>query len=159
MAEDKASQEQVEPQLSPQLAELRERVSAGIHQGEPFEITVTNGELEETIAWYLERQPDIPFRNPQVSIDPDGLEAQVEAHLGTLQLPLSGRANILLHEAVPLITIEQLEVAQTGLPDFVLLQIQDGLNRQLNMREEDLPLIIEGLELEEGRLTVRGNIR
>ena len=158
MAEKKDSERQVEPRLSPQLADLRERLRARTHDGEPFEVTVTNKELEEAIAWCVERRPSIPFRNPQVSIDPNGVEARGEVHLGTLRLPLGGRANMFLQDGLPVITVQQLEVGKAGLPDLVLLQVQTQLNKRLNIRG-DLPVIIEAIELEEGQVTVRGKIR
>lgn len=109
MADEKASQRRVEPRLSPQLAELREQLRAGTHHGKPFVVTVTNRQLEDAIAWYVERRPRMPFRNPKVLIDPAGLGVQGEAHLGTLELPLSAQADVLPHDGLPVIAIERLE--------------------------------------------------
>ena len=148
-----------EARLSPQLAALVERIKAGSHQGEPFEITISEGEFEEAVAWYLDREPNLPFRNPQVSIGPDGVEAGGEFLLGGLRLPLGGRLDITVQDGLPVIYAQEFEVGQAALPDFIRFQIEDKLNRHLNMREEELPVVLEKIELEEGRLTVRGTIR
>jgi hypothetical protein len=120
-----------EPRLSPQIAALVERMKAGSHQGEPFQITITEGEFEEAVAWYLDREPNLPFR----------------------------RLDITVQDGLPVIYAQELEVGQAALPDFIRFQIEDKLNRRLNMREEELPVVLEEIELEEGRLTVRGRIR
>ena len=141
MAEGKDSERQAEPRLSQQLAELRQRLRAGTHQGEPFEVTATDRELEEAIAWYLEWRPSIPFRNSQVCIDPDGVEARGEVHLGTIQLPLSGRANVLLHDSLPVVTIERLEVGK-AIQDATLKlaqrQQENGKHEQCIMSLEEI---------------------
>jgi hypothetical protein len=159
MAEERGSEGQVEPRLSPQLADLMEKLRAGTHHGEFFEVSVTDRELEQAIAWYVDRQSGIPLRSFRISIDPNGVEAQGEAHLGSLQLPLSGRANIVVEDGVPVVTVQHLDVGKAGLPDFVLLEVQTALNTRLGLREEDLPVIFEAIELEDGRLTVQGHIR
>jgi hypothetical protein len=159
MAEEQCPERQVEPRLSPQLAALREKLRAGTHQGESFEVTANNRELEEAIAWYVERRPRIPFRNPQVLIHPGGVEARGEAHLGKLHIRVGGEASISLEENLPVVTVERLEVGKVGLPGPVRSQVQAEVDKQLNVRREDLPAIIEGLELEDGQVTVRGIIR
>lgn len=158
MAQNQDTKRDIEPRLSAQLAELRERLKAGTHRGDTFEVTVTNRELEEAIAWYLERHPDIPFGNPQVSIDPDAIEARAETQLCSMRLPISGRASVFLHDGVPIVAVEHLQMGKAGLPDFILLQIEDQLNKRLTMREEDLPVTLQEVELEEGQLSVRGKI-
>jgi hypothetical protein len=159
MPQEKGSERQVEPRLSPQLAELREKLRCETYSGEPFEVTATNRELEEAIAWYVDRRPRIPFRNPQVSIDDEGVEARGEAHLGKYKLRVSGRASVFVQDGLPIVTVEQLQLGKVGLPRLVLTQVEAELDKQLNVRKEDLPAIIEGIELEEGRVTVWGKIR
>lgn len=159
MVQETHSKSGGEARLSPQLAALIERIRAGSHRGERFEITITERELEEAAAWYLEREPNVPFHNPWVSIGPDGVEAGGEALLGTLRLPLTGRLDIIVQDGLPRVSAQQLEVGETPLPDFIRFQIEDELNRQLSMREKELPVVLEGIELEEGRLTAHGRIR
>ena len=65
----------VDPQLEPDLADLRQRLIEGGHNGEPFSVEVTDLEAAQTIAWYLARHPRIPFRDPQVAIAPGGVTA------------------------------------------------------------------------------------
>jgi hypothetical protein len=64
-----------------------------------------------------------------------------------------------VQDGLPVIYAQELEVGQAALPDFIRFQIEDELNRHLNLRQEELPVVLEEIELEEGRLTVRGRIR
>ena len=57
------------------------------------------------------------------------------------------------------ISIVELKMGTAVLPEFVRLQLEDQLNRQLMLREDELTVTIEALELQEGQLTVRGRIR
>lgn len=159
MAQGEHSHEGIEARLSPQLQQLLERLRAGTHHGETYELTLTNRELAEAIVWYLQRHPGLPFANPQVSIEPDAIDARVETKLGKTSFPLSGRGAVLVQDGIPRVTVEQLEIGKADLPEFILFQMEDQLNQNLAVREGNLPLILEQVELGEGQLTVRGKIR
>jgi hypothetical protein len=148
----------VEPRMAPSIAGLRDRLAEGGHSGEPFNIEVTEQEAAETIAWYLSRHPRIPFREPQVIITPDGVSAKGVAEIAGLRVGLTGRAAIQLRDGVPLVTLEDLDVAGVAVPGFVQDRIQAEIDAQFSLAQ-DLPLIIDELALKEGRATVRGTIR
>ena len=148
----------VEPKLDPDLADLRERLIEGTHHGESFEATVTNLEAEQTITWYLERHPNVPFRYPRVAIHPDGIEVWGEAHVAGLRVGLEGRANIVLRDGVPITTVEHLGMAGVSIPNFVRRRIQAEIDKQLALAH-DLPVILETFELQEGQVTANGTIR
>jgi len=148
----------VEPKLDPDLADLRERLIEGTHHGEPFEATITNLEAEQTITWYLERHPNVPFRYPRVAIHPNGIEVWGEAHVAGLRVGLEGRANIVLRDGVPITTVEHLGLAGVSIPNFVRRRIQAEIDQQLALAH-DLPVIIETFELQEGQVTMSGTIR
>jgi len=88
----------VVPRLEPDLAALREKLREGGHGGEPFAVEITDQEAAETIAWYLEGHPNVPFRDPQVSIRPEGVTAEGVAEVLGLRIGLSGRAAIRLRD-------------------------------------------------------------
>ena len=148
----------VEPKLDPDLADLRERLIEGTHHGEPFEATITNLEAEQTITWYLERHPNVPFRYPRVAIHPDGMEVWGEAHVTGLRVGLEGRANIVLRDGVPVTTVEHLGMAGVSIPSFVRRRIQAEIDKQLALAH-NLPVVIETFELQEGQVTASGTIR
>jgi hypothetical protein len=148
----------VEPRLEPDIAELRDRLREGGHSGEPFTLEVTDQEAAETIAWYLAARPAIPFREPQVFITPEGITARGVAEIAGLRVGLSGRANIVLRDGVPIVTLADLDVAGVAVPGFVRDRIQAEIDAQFSLAQ-DLPLIIDELLLEEGRATVQGTIR
>jgi hypothetical protein len=148
----------VEPELDPDLADLRERLIEGTHHGEPFEATVTNLEAEQTITWYLDRHPNVPFRYPQVAIHPEGVEVWGEAHVAGLRVGLEGRANIVLRDGVPMTTVEHLGMAGVSIPSFVRHRIQAEIDQQLALAQ-NLPVIFDTFELQQGQVTVSGIIR
>ena len=148
----------VEPKLDPDLADLRERLIEGTHRGESFEAIITNLEAEQTITWYLEHHPNVPFRYPRVAIHPDGIEVWGEAHVAGLRVGLEGRANVVLRDGVPITTVEHLGMAGVSIPDFVQRRIQTEVDKQLALAH-DLPVIIETFELQEGQVVASGTIR
>lgn len=149
----------VEPRLEPDLADLRERLIEGDHSGEPFTIVVTNQEAEETIAWYLDRHPRVPFANPRVEIHPDVIEAWGEAHVAGLRVGLHGRARIVLRDGVPVVTVEDLGMAGLSVPGFVRQRIQQEVDAQFDIDPASFPVIISRFELIEGQAVVKGTIR
>ncbi len=149
----------VEARLEPDLADLRERLIEGGHSGEPFTIVVTNQEAEETIAWYLERNPRVPFANPRVAIHPGVIEAWGEAHVAGLRVGLHGRAHIVLRGGTPLVTVQELGMAGLSVPGFVRQRIQQEVDAQFDLSNRQLPVIISRFELNEGQAIVEGTIR
>lgn len=149
---------EVQPRLATDIEGLRHKLNEGGHSGEPFVVDVTDQEAVETIAWYLNRHPRIPFREPQVFITPEGVSANGVAEIAGLRVGLTGRAAIQLRDGVPFVTLEDLDVAGVAVPDFVQDRIQAEVDAQFSLAQ-DLPLIIDDLILEEGKATVLGTIR
>ncbi len=149
---------QVDPRLELDMAALRQKLNEGGHGGEPFTVEVTDQEAAETIAWYLEAHPNVPFRDPQVFIRPDGVTAEGVAELLGLRIGLSGRAAIRLRDGVPLVTLEDLHLAGVAVPGFVRDRIQAEVDAQFSLAQ-NLPLIIDDIKLEKGRATISGKIR
>ena len=159
MADETGAEGAAKPQLTRELAELRDKVKAGTHHGESFELTVTDAEVEETLAWYAERHSTTPLPEARVSITPEGIELSGEARLGGLRATIRGRADVYLQDGIPSISITELKMGKGELPDFLRFELEDQLNRQLALREDVLPLIFDEIDLQQGRLTVRGRIR
>jgi hypothetical protein len=148
----------IEPRLEPDLADLRDRLREGGHSGEPFILEITDQEAAETIAWYLEPRPNVPFAEPQVFITPQGVSAKGVAEVAGLRVGVSGRAVIVLEDGVPTVTLADLDVAGVAVPGFVRNTIQSEIDAQFALAQ-NLPVIIDELMLEEGKATVRGTIR
>lgn len=149
---------EVEPRLAPDVAALRDRLGEGGHSGEPFTVEITDQEAAETIAWYVSRNPQIPFREPQVFINPAGILAKGVAEIAGLRVGVSGWASVKVRDGIPILTLEDLDVAGVAVPGFVQGRIQAEIDAQFSMAQE-LPLIIDELALEEGRAKIEGEIR
>ena len=148
----------VEPQLAPDLADLRARLSEGGHGGESFRVEVTDEEAAQTIAWYLSNHPRIPFRSPQVSMIPGDISATGVAEIAGLRVPLRGNARVVLHAGVPEVTLVDLDVGGVAIPAFVRARIQSEIDAQFALAH-NLPVSIERFDLKEGKAIVEGVIR
>ena len=149
---------EVSPRLEPGLADLRDRLREGGHSGEPFNLEITDQEAAETIAWYLDGRPNIPFGEPVVTITAGGVAARGVAEIAGLQVGLSGEAAIELVDGVPIVTLGDLDVAGVAVPRFVRDRIQAEIDAQFRLAQ-NLPVRIDTVRLEEGRATVEGVIR
>ena len=82
----------VDPIRDPEIVTLLDYIRSGDHSGETWEVTLTELEAEQTITWYLQRYPQIPFAHPQIEITPDYIAGKGDAtiaHLYQLLLGLS----------------------------------------------------------------------
>jgi hypothetical protein len=149
---------EVDPQLEPDLADLRRRLIEGGHSGATFGVEVTDLEAAQTITWYLSNHPRIPFRSPQVSITPGGIEARGVAEIAGLRVPLRGTARIVLHDGVPDVTLVDLDVGGVAVPPLVRSRIQSEVDAQFALAQ-NLPVSIDTFDLQEGKAIVRGTIR
>jgi hypothetical protein len=148
-----------EPILEPSLDDLRNRLIEGGHSGEPFELHITNLEAAESIAWAIDKNPEIPFSNPRTKIHPDAIEAWGEVEVLGLRLSIHAWATVALENGVPIFTVTSLEAAGAPVPGFVLEAIQDALYEQIDLSNRKLPVIFETLELREGEAIASGTIR
>jgi len=148
-----------EPILEPSLDDLRTRLIEGGHGGEQFELHVTGQEAAESIAWFIDRHPEIPFRNPRIAIHPGVIEAWGEVELLGLKLSIHGWATMVLEDGVPIVTLTDLKVAGAPVPGFVLEVVQDAIYEQVDLSNRKLPVIFETLELREGEAVASGTIR
>jgi hypothetical protein len=148
-----------EPILEPSLADLRNRLIEGGHSGEQLELHVTGREAAETITWFIDKHPEIPFRNPRIAIHPGIIEAWGEVELLGLKLSIHGWATMVLENNVPIVTLTDLEVAGAPVPGFVLEAVQDAIYDQVDLSNRELPVIFEMLELREGEAVADVTIR
>jgi len=148
-----------EPVLEPSLADMRERLIEGGHSGETFDLHVTDREAFNSIAWFLNNNPQVPFRHPCIAFHDQELEAWGETDVLGLRLSLYGRATMVLEDEVPVVTLTELSVAGAVVPRFVLEAIEDAVYQQVNLSDRQLPVIFETLELREGEVVSSGTFR
>jgi hypothetical protein len=156
---DAGSSNGTEPQLSEQLVQLMGRLKSGTRGGEPFELALTDEELEEALAWYSREHSGFPLGDARISLGADGIEVKGEARVGAARMPLIARADVSVNEGVPVIAVNEIRLGEMGLPGFIRFELEDRLNRFLALRRDELPVLVEELELLDGRLTVRGSVR
>ncbi len=146
----------VEPIRDPEIVLLLDYIRGGEHAGESWEVTLTELEAEQTITWYLQRYPQIPFAHPRIEITPDYVTGEGDATIAGLRVHVGGKARITLtEEGLPVVEILELSLP---LPAPIRRAIEAEIQVQLR-RAELLPVRFTAAEWRDGEVTVRGTIR
>ncbi len=145
----------VAPVRDPEIDALFERINAGTHHGETWQVTMTELEAEQTITWYLDRYPQIPFAHPRVKMTPNSLGVEGDATIAGLRIHGGGKVHVNLVDGLPVIQILEISVP---LPDPIRQALEKEMQAQLR-RAEGLPVRFTSAEWGDGVVVVRGVIR
>ncbi|RME43044.1 MAG: hypothetical protein D6796_13580 [Caldilineae bacterium] len=145
----------VEAVRDPEIVALLDYIRSGEHSGEAWEVTLTEREAEQTITWYLQRYPQIPFEHPRVTITPDYVAGEGDATIAGLRMHVSGRARITLKDGLPVVEILDLSLP---FPRPIRQALEAEIQRQLR-RADLLPVRFTAAEWGDGVVVVRGVIR
>ena len=145
----------VAPIRAPQVVALLERIDAGSHSGETWQVTLTELEAEQTITWYLQRYPQIPFAHPRVKITPDYVSGEGDATIAGLRVHVGGKARVTLANGLPVVQILDLSLP---LPAPIRQALENEIQVQLR-RADQLAVRFTSAEWGNGVVVVRGVIR
>ena len=146
----------VDPIRDPEIEELLNYIYSGEHSGETWEVDLTELEAEQTITWYLNRWPQIPFAHPKIEITPDYIAAEGDAIITGLRIHVGGKARVTIDEnGLPVVDILSLSLPVPG-------PIREGIEREIQVqlqRADRLPVRFISAEWRDGEVIVRGVIR
>ena len=145
----------VAPIRAPQVVTLLDKIGEGGHSGETWEVTLTELEAEQTVTWYLQRYPQIPFAHPRVKITPDYVSGEGDATIAGLRVHVGGKARVTLANGLPVVQILELSLP---LPAPIRQALEDEMRVQLR-RADALPVRFTSAEWGNGVVVVRGVIR
>ena len=145
----------VDPIRDPEIVTLLDYIRSEDRSEEQWEVTLTELEAEQTITWYLQRYPQIPFAHPQVEITSDYVAGEGDATIAGLRVHVGGKARITLENGLPVVDILELSLP---VPGPIREAIESEIQRQLQ-RAELLPVRFTEAEWREGEVVVRGFIR
>ena len=145
----------VDPIMDPEVRALLDYIRSGEHSGETWEVTLTELEAEQTITWYLNRYPQIPFMYPQITITPDSVAGEGDVIITGLHIHVSGKARVTLKDGLPVVEILDLSLP---LPASIKDAIEQEIQVQLR-RAERLPVRFTSAEWRDGVVVVKGIIR
>jgi hypothetical protein len=145
----------VDPVRDPEVVALLEHIRSGNRSGETWEVTLTELEAEQTITWYLQRYPQIPFAHPQVEITPDYVAGEGDATIAGLLVHVGGKARIQLVDGLPQVEILELSLP---LPGSIRQAIENEIQVQLR-RADLLPVRFSTAEWRQGEVVVQGVIK
>jgi hypothetical protein len=145
----------VQPIMDPEVKALLEYIRSGKHSGETWQVTLTELEAEQTITWYLNRYPQIPFAYPQVAMTPDSISGQGDIIITGLHFHVSGKARVTLMDGLPVVEILDMSLP---LPSSMKKTIETEIQKQLK-RAELLPVRFTSAEWKDGEVIVKGVIR
>jgi len=145
----------VDPIMDPEVRALLDYIRSGNHAGQTWEVTLTELEAEQTITWYLNRYPQIPFVYPEIHITPDAISGEGDVIITGLHFHVSGEARITLKDGLPVVEILDLSLP---LPASMKQAIEPEIQKQLK-RAELLPVRFTSAEWSDGVVIVKGVIR
>ena len=145
----------VDPVKDAEVQALLDYIRSGKHSGETWEVTLTELEAEQTITWYLNRYPQIPFAYPEIHITPDSISGEGDVIITGLHFHVRGEARITLENGLPVVEIIDLNLP---LPASMKETIEREIQVQLR-RAELLPVRFESAEWGDGVVKVKGIIR
>jgi hypothetical protein len=145
----------VAPIVDPEVAALQARVNSGGHSGESWQVTLTELDAEQTVTWYLQRYPQIPFAHPRIKITPDYVSVEGDAKIAGLNFHGSGKARITISDGLPRVKILELSVP---LPAPIRQALEDEIQAQLE-RADRLAVKFTDAKWGQGQVVVRGTIR
>ncbi len=146
----------VEPIRDPEVVALLEYIRSGDHSGETWEVTLSTLEAEQTITWYLQKYPQIPFAYPKIEITPDYVGGEGDATIAGLRVHVGGKARVTLSEK----GLPQVKILGLSLP--VPGPIREAIEREIQVqlgRADLLPVRFTSAEWHEGYVIVQGSIR
>jgi len=139
----------------PEVVELLEYIRSGEHSGEEWKVTLTTLEAEQTITWYLQRYPQIPFAHPNIEITPDYVSGEGDATIAGLRVHVGGKARVNLVDGLPKVEILELSLP---VPGPIKEAIENEIEVQLQ-RADQLPVRFTSAEWYEDEVVVKGTIR
>jgi hypothetical protein len=145
----------IEARRDQEIVDLLGHIRSGNHSGEEWQVTLTETEAAETINWYLQRWPQIPFRHPEVEITPDYIAGEGDATIVGLHVHVRGKGRITLRDGLPVVEILELSIP---VPRRIRESLERELQRQIS-RADLLPVRFASAEWGDGTVTVRGTIR
>jgi hypothetical protein len=152
-----AASTSIAPALPAQAAALEARIKAGA-SGEPYDLTFTNDELNQLVAYALAQSPDIPFEQVRVAILADRLLVDGVTKGFAVALPVRAVVTVAAQDGMPIVRVQDISLGDTELPGPVRDRIRDDVNRSLDPSRLTLPISVETVEQEAGMLTLRGHI-
>jgi hypothetical protein len=145
----------VDPLMDPEVEALLGYIRSGKHSGETWQISLTELEAEQTITWYLQKYPQIPFAYPQLKITPASVTGEGDVLVTGLRLHVSGQVRITLKDGLPVVEILSLNLP---LPPAMRQAIENEIQVQLR-RADRLPVRFTSAEWKEGEVIVKGVIK
>ena len=139
----------------PEIVTLLEYIQSGGHTGETWQVTLSELEAEQTITWYLQRYPQIPFAHPRVKITPDYVSGEGDATIAGLRVHVGGKARVTLANGLPVVQILDLSLP---LPAPIRQALENEIQVQLR-RADQLAVRFTSAEWGNGVVVVRGVIR
>lgn len=145
----------VDPIRDPEVVELLDYIRSGEHSGEAWEVNLTELEAEQTITWYLDKYPQIPFEHPNITITPDYVGGEGDVTVTGIRIHVSGKATVTLEDGLPVVKILEMNLP---LPASIRNAIEREIQVQLK-RADLLPVRFTSAEWGDGAVVVKGVIR
>jgi hypothetical protein len=127
--------------------------------GRPVQIRYREAALNLEIAALYQNNPDLPFRDVQVDLQPDRVVVTGKMSVLGFEVQAQVVGKLLVVDCLPQLQIQQVSVAGVMTPRFVRDRVEEMVLEAMTWYPADYPLCLEQIVLEETRATVYGHHR
>ena len=126
-----------------------------------LEITLTEQQLDGLLAGALSEQPDLQITEAQISLQNGQIQFLGKTALGKLTVPVQITFQPTVADGLLKVEVVSANFGEIPIPDKFLAQLSELVNNNLNenLTVEGRQILIQSVEISDGRLTVTGKAR
>jgi hypothetical protein len=145
-------------QLPLPVQRLKTAIDAGRH-GEPYVLSLSDADLAALVGYVLDRSPSIPFGQVTIAVGDNQIVAEGVTRGMAVNLPVRVTGTVSARDGLPVARVEDVSLGDAPMPGFVRDQVVRQINASLDFSRYNLPVTVESIELQRGRMTIRGTVK
>jgi hypothetical protein len=142
------------------LAATATPVASGPQSGDPYELVLSEAQINESTQQALAQQPNVPISNVYVRLEPGQLIAGGKALLGLFTFDVQAAATVSVQDGAAIPQITEIWVGGQPATGIVRTQLLNMLQPYLNqLTEADLPVTIDSVDITKGQMVITGQYK
>jgi len=139
------------------LESIEEILNNTAAPGTPFRIVLTEGQLTAMANNYLSEHAGLALSDATVKLEPDLITVAAKTQFGGLPIRLEVAGSPVLVGEGLRILFNRITLNGAPAPAFIANRLVESVNRHLD--HDNLPLVIEAVEVAAGQATIAGRIK
>ena len=145
-------------QLPFPVQRLKAAIDAG-HHGERYVLNLSDADLTALVGYVLDRSPSIPFGKVTVAVGDGQVVVDGMTRGMAVNLPVRVKGAVNARDGLPVARVEDVSLGDAPVPGFVRDQVVRQINNSLDFSRYHLPVTVESIEMQRGRMTIRGTVK